>query len=179
MNQKTTSQPDDLDTRSTKAAEATVYSLNNPYLNEQQKLQVEMWYQLPFELSTLAFLVSCVLYVLQDLSWLHLLAIPIGTDLISGIYLWFFYNRKVVLLAYATLANKMFQWIAVLAVVAFLVWTGEYLLAAAVVGVKIGFSLLFGAHMILFGVQAQQKYRMHPKYAFFKKYYGITFPFEI
>ncbi len=179
MNQKPTSPPGDLEIRAAKTAESTVYSLNNPYLTELQKIQVEMWYQLPFELSTLAFLTATVFYSLQKLSWYYLFTFPIGIDLISGIYLWYLYNQTVVLFTYATLANKVFQWIAALAVSAYLVWRGEYLLATAAVGVKVGLNLFFGAHTILFGMQAQRNYRMHPKYAFFKKYHGITFPFEI
>jgi hypothetical protein len=159
------------------AAEASVYSLDNPYLEQREKLEVEMWFQLPGNCLTYAFLAVAVWSIRQPMSWWSLIGIPIGVNLAAGLVNWYVYSRGPVFRLYLTVFHNWVRWLATLATAGALVYNGLYLLAALAV---LGHAVLFPvieAHMLLYAVLAK-KYRMHPKYAFFKRQYGRSFPFE-
>jgi len=42
-------------------AEATLYSLNNPYLSQEDKMEVELWFQFPGNVSLVTML-ACLVY---------------------------------------------------------------------------------------------------------------------
>jgi tetratricopeptide (TPR) repeat protein len=68
-----------------KIVEAQIYSLNNPYLSPEEKLEVARWYSLPTELMTYTFLATAIYTTNQPLSWFYLLGIPLAVNLVSGL----------------------------------------------------------------------------------------------
>ena len=112
-----------------KAAEAKVYSLNNTYLTEVEKVEVEEWYQLPGQCLTLAFLVVALWSVQEPASWWQLIGIPISVNLIAGRINWFAYSRTVVSALSRTVLQNGVMWLFTLAAAGILVYNGSYLLA--------------------------------------------------
>jgi hypothetical protein len=159
------------------AAEAKVYSLDNPYLHQGEKLEVEMWFQLPGNCLTYAFLFVALWSIRQPVSWLALIGIPIGVNIVTGLVNWYLYKRALVFGLYLTIFHSWALWLVTLATASVLAYNGLYLLAGlAVLGQAVLFPVL-EVHMLLYAFLAQ-RYGMHAKYAFFKKYYGHSFPFE-
>ena len=157
-------------------AEANVYSLDNPYLNQGEKLEVEPWFQLPGNCLTYAFFAVALWSVHQPMSWWALIGIPIGVNLATGLVNWYVYSRGLVFHLYLTVFHNWVLWLATLATACALVYYRLYLLAALAV---LGHAVLFPVievHMFLYAALAN-KYRMHPKYAFFKRQYERSFPF--
>jgi hypothetical protein len=163
---------------SARFAEARVYTLNNPYLTSAEKTEVELWFQLPIHFALLTFLFCAVFSVYRPLNWLSLIGIPLAVDFVSGALLWLFYRRKVILGVYAVLTHNWILWFATLSAAIWLLISGHYLLASATILAKLIFGALLGLpHMLLYSALSR-RYRMAAKYAFFKRFYGHTFPFE-
>jgi hypothetical protein len=167
----------DIRRESARLAEASVYSMNNNYLDPQEKTEVELWFQLPIHLARLAFLTCAVYSIYRPLPWFILVGVPIGVDLFAGAILWAVYHPKVVFAFYIVFAHNWTLWILTLVAAVWLALSHNYLLAAFVFLAKLVFSVVFGWHMLLYSMLSH-RYAMHPKYVFFKKFYGRTFPFE-
>lgn len=127
------------------------------------------------ELSHVCFSRCCS--IREPLSWWCIIGIPIAINLTTGLVNWYLYNRAVVFRLYLTVFHNWTLWLIVLVTAGVLVYNGLYALAALAI---LGHAVLFPVlefHMFLYSSLAR-KYRMHPKYAFFKRQYGRSFPFE-
>lgn len=157
--------------------EANVYSLDNPYLNKEEKLEVEMWYQLPGNIMIYTFFLVAISSVFSPLSWEYIIGIPIGANVIIGVMNWFFYNERIIYTLYLTVLHSWISYLAGFGTAAFLFLNGSYILAIISLLAPFGIFAFAEPHLLFYGILAR-KYRMHPKYVFFKKKYNYTFPFE-
>jgi hypothetical protein len=157
--------------------EANIYSLNNRYLSEAEKLETEIWYQSPGDVMLYAFAILSVLSIRYPIHWPVLIGVPVLINLLMGTINWFFYSRRVLWLLYLTILHNLVQWLLLLAAAGFLLYTGHFWLAGAILLWKIGILIIFELHMILFTFLTKS-YGMHPKYAFHKRQYGRRYPFE-
>lgn len=158
-------------------AEAQIYSLNNPYLSAEEKLEVAMWYSLPGNLMIYAFLITAIYSTIYPLNWFYLLGIPLAVNLVSGLINWLVYSKALMNVLYMTILSRLIILILKIAGIVFLVSKGAYILAIAVLLSVFGLSTLFELHIILYSYLSK-KYKMNPLYAFFKRFYNFRFPFE-
>lgn len=167
----------DITQRAAGYAEANVYALDNPYLNKEEKLEVEMWYQLPGNIMIYTFFLVAISSVFSPLSWEYIIGIPIGANVIIGVMNWFFYNKRIIYALYLTVLHSWISYLAGFGTAAFLFLNGSYILAIISLLAPFGIFAFAEPHLLFYGMFAR-KYKMHPKYAFFKKIYNHTFPFE-
>jgi len=158
-------------------AEANVYALDNPYLNREEKQEVEMWYQLPGNVMILTFFIVAILSVFYHFSWKLVIGIPIGINILIGIINWFFYKKRLVYSLYLTVLHSWILYLAGFSTAVFLFFKGSYIFAIIVLLAPFGIFAFAEPHLFFYSILAR-KYRIHPKYAFFKKEYNYTFPFE-
>jgi hypothetical protein len=168
---------DDIRRLAAKHAERSVYSLQNPYLDAGQKLEVELWFQFPGDCMKTTFIAFALATIFVPITWPSLVVWPLLINIGVGLANWFAYKRRFLYLVYLTVFHNLVQWIVTLSALGVLLYSQRYLLACIVLAWELGILALFEVHMVLYSLLAG-KYGMHPKYAFFKKYYGYTFPFE-
>lgn len=157
--------------------EANVYSLNNRYLSEGEKLETEIWYQSPGDFMLYTFAGLSLLSVWRSVHWSVLIGVPVIVNLLVGLMNWFIYPRRLLWGLYLTVFHNLVQWIVLLSVAGYLLYEGHYWLAAVVFLWKVGILSIFELHMIMFAFLSRP-YGMHPKYAFYKRQYGRSYPFE-
>lgn len=158
-------------------AEANIYSFNNPYLDPAEKLEVELWYQLPGNIMLWVFAITAIYSVYNPLPWSEIIGIPLLANVVVGIWNWYFYKKDFVYKLYLTILHSWVLYLLGFGTAAFLFYKGA--IALAIISLIAPFGLLAFAelHLYFYPILAE-KYRMHPKYAFFKKEYGRTFPFD-
>jgi len=157
--------------------ERNTYKLNNPYLNNDEKIIVESWFQLPGNVMFYTFLLLAIYHLYNSMSLIYLFGIPVFVNLLVGWINWYVYNRQLATKLALSLFHPVITGILGVVVGVFLYLRGEPLLALITAFTGI-FSFLFPElHIMLYSVLAQ-KYGMHPKYVFAKKQFGITFPFN-
>lgn len=159
-------------------AEATVYTLENIYLSQEEKTEVEHWFQLAGNVMLYSFEIAAIWsVVVEPLPWSKIIGIPLAVNLIIGLLNWHFYNKNFVFKLYLTIFHGWILYLAGFGAAAFLFYNGA--IALAIISLVAPFGLLAFAepHLIFYSILAK-KYRMHPKYAFFKRFYGHEFPFE-
>jgi len=160
-----------------KNTEANVYNLNNSYLTSDEKIDVESWFQLPGNVMTYIFYIVAIWSTYESLSWLWIIGIPIILNIIIGIFNWYLYNRKIIRILGLTLFHPYV--VGFLGIIAgiFLFLKSQILLAVVSVFAGIFSFFFLEVHILLYSLLAG-KYHMHPKYVFFKRFYGRKFPFE-
>jgi hypothetical protein len=159
-------------------AEATVYTLGNTYLCKEDKREVEFWYQLPGHIMLYSFVIAAIWSVaVGPLSWSKIICIPLAVNIIVGLLNWRFYNRAFLYKLYLTILHSWVLYLVGFGTAAFLFFKGA--IALAIISLVAPFGLLAFAepHILIYAALAK-KYRMHPKYAFFKRFYRYEFPFE-
>lgn len=176
-NQTTEEIRDEITRKAAAYAEANVYSLNNPYLTPDEKQEVEMWYQLPGNVMALTFFITAILSVFYSFSWKFVIGIPISINVLIGIINWFFYKKQLVYSLYLTVLHSWILYLAGFGTSAFLFFKGSYIFAIIALLAPFGIFAFAELHLFFYSVFAR-KYRMHPKYVFFKREYNYTFPFE-
>lgn len=160
-----------------KNATAQIYSLNNTYLSEEEKLEVAMWYSLPGNLLIYTFLATAIYSTIYPLNWFYLFAIPLTVNLISGLINWFFYSRALMNALYMTVLHSLIMLIFRVAGMIFLILNGSYVLGIVIFLSLFGLLTPFELHIVLYSYLSGS-YNMSPQYAFFKRFYGFKFPFE-
>ncbi|MCX5961579.1 MAG: tetratricopeptide repeat protein [Cyanobacteria bacterium] len=158
-------------------AEAQIYSLNNPYLSAEEKLEVAMWYSLPGNLMIYAFFATAIYSTIHPLNWFYLLGIPLAVNLVSGLINWFVYSKALMNILYMIILHGLIMLILIIAGIVFLASKGAYILAIIVLLSFFGLLTPFELHIILYA-DLSKKYNMNPQYAFFKRFYNFRFPFE-
>ena len=158
-------------------AEAMVYSLNNSYLNSAEKQEVELWYQLPGNVMLWAFVITAIYSVYNRLPWSEIIGIPLLANVVVGVWNWYFYKKNFVYKLYLAVLHSWVLYLIGFDAAVFLFLKGSVALAIISVIAPFGLLAIVEPSIYLYFILAQ-KYRMHPKFAFFKKEYGRTFPFE-
>ena len=163
-------------------AEALAYQMNNPYLTTTQKIEVEFWFQFPGEISFLVMLGTLIYSAFAPLSWYYIIGIPLCTNAVVGVLSWLFYSKSLLHALNVTLCHNFVAWILTVITVILLCIQGAYWKAAFAVALRVpvldvGIGMLFEPHLLLYSIFSA-KYNMAAKYAFFKKQYGMRFPFE-
>lgn len=167
----------DIERVASNRANATVYSLNNLYLTPQEKQEVELWYQLPGNVMLYAFVITAIYSVFNPLPWKEIIGIPLVANIIVGFLNWYFYNKKFVYKLYLTVLHSWVLYLVGVGAAILLFFKGAIILAIISLIAPFGLLALVEPSIYLYTIFAQ-KYHMHPKYVFFKREYGHTFPFE-
>jgi hypothetical protein len=156
---------------------ANVYTLNNLYLTPAEKGDVEMWYQLPGDIMFITFVLTAIYSTYNPLPWSEIIGIPLVVNVLVGIWCWCFYSKKVVMCLYLTILNGWISYIIGIVAAIFFFTQGAIIFATISLIMPFGLLVFMEPHIYFYSILAQ-KYRMHPKYVFFKKEYGYKFPFE-
>lgn len=163
--------------KATNYADANVYSLNNTYLSPAEKQEVELWFQLPGNVMLYAFIITAVYSIYYPLSWSKIIGISLVVNIIIGILNWYFYNKKFIYNLYLTILHSWILYLVGIGAAIFLFFKGEIILAIISLVAPFGLLAFAEPHLFFYSLLAK-KYKMHPKFAFFKKEYGHKFPFE-
>lgn len=158
-------------------AEANVYSLNNNYVDYDDKQKLEMWFQLPGNIMVLTFWILTILYVFEQFHWFYFFIIPMTINIIVGLINWVKYFEKFINVLYLTILHSIMLTAIAIGISIYLFISGYIILGILVILSRFGVFTLLEFHMFLYS-GLSRKYRMHPKYVFLKKYYGYEFPFE-
>jgi len=158
-------------------ANAVVYSLNNLYLDQNEKQEVEMWYQLPGHVMLYAFVIAAIYSLYNPLPWSAIIGIPLVANVLAGTLNWYFYSKKLVYNLYLTLLHSLVLYAVGIGAAIFLFINGAILFGIISLVAPFGLLVFVWPHLYFYSILAR-KHRMHPKYAFFKKEYGHQFPFE-
>jgi hypothetical protein len=168
----------DIERRACNYANANVYSLNNTYLNPAEKQEVELWFQLPGNVMLYAFVITAIWsVVVEPLSWSKIIGIPLAINVIVGLLNWYFYKKNLVYKLYLTFLHSWVLYLVGFGAAAFLFYKGAVALAIISLVAPFGLLAIVEPSIYFYSILAK-KYRMHPKFAFFKKEYSRTFPFE-
>ena len=153
-------------------AEATVYSMTNPYLTAHEKARVEAIYQFPFGIFTYVF--AHYALVGHQTFW-----VSYGAATFAGIVAWLFCQSmprtKLIWWAGFVLAG----WggtIIQLAIAIYALFQRRWGVAAFVGLEAFGIMTMFMAPMWAWTIFNGR--RMNPKYVIAKKLFGTVFPFE-
>ncbi|MBI2674697.1 MAG: hypothetical protein HYX22_03110 [Candidatus Yanofskybacteria bacterium] len=159
-------------------ANANVYSLNNSYLTAEEKQEVELWFQLPGNVMLYAFVITAIWsVVVVPLSWNLIIGIPLGVNVAIGLLNWYFYKKNLVYILYLTVLHSWTLYLVGFGTAVFLFFKGVIVLATISLVAPFGLLAIVEPSIYFYSILAK-KYRMHPKFAFFKKEYKHTFPFE-
>lgn len=162
---------------STRYATAHSYRLDNPYLTQQQKKQVELWFQFP---ETIMFVALCICMLYSMVHPLHLkwiIGIPLMVDLIFGLINWAIHIRKVYTAFFLSIGHNFVLWGLTLVTAGILIYHGQYIYAVIVLILKLGLILFISPSLYVYTLLSM-KYKMHAKWVFFKRFYKLEFPFE-
>jgi hypothetical protein len=168
---------DYIDKESERFAIAHAYRLDNPFLTQSEKIEVELWFQFPETIMFIS-LCACMLYsVYNPISIKLIIGIPMALDLVVGLINWTFYFKKFLRKVYLTIGHNFVLWALTLVIMGILLYHGLYAYSAIVLVSKLGLLNLISPSMYTY-TTLSKKYNMHAKWAFFKRFYGHKFPFE-
>lgn len=157
--------------------EGDVYQLENTYLTQDEKVDVEIWFQWPGVIMEYAFWAMAILSISYSFPMWYVVTIPIVINLIVGVINWNVYNMKILRPLGLSLFHNYVTALIGVGVAIYLFTNGAWFLAGVSAFIGIFSFLFFELHIILYSFLAQ-KYKMHPKYVFAKKRFGRSFPFE-
>lgn len=163
--------------RAHREAERRVYTLDNKYLSQEDKVEVETWFQLPGEAMLLTFLGFAAWSAFHPIPLLWLIGAPLLVNIVLAAVEWWWYPRTFVLTV-GMLCSPPVMWLVTIVGVATLALRGRYMFAAIGMLGQVGLLAVIEPHMYLFSVLADSRYNMHPKYAYFRRFYGRCFPFD-
>jgi hypothetical protein len=163
--------------KATRFAEANTYLLDNSYLNQGQKMEVELWFQFPWIASYTTFCACLIYHSFYSLPVKVIIGLPLAVDILVGIVNWHSYSPRLNKAFFLSIGHNFFQWFISLSTIGVLIYHEYYWWAVIVLIGKLGLIALFSPSIFLYPRFAR-KYKMHPKYAFFKKYHDEIFPFE-
>jgi len=142
------------------------------------KIAVEAWYQAPGDFMVYAFWVLLIYSLYNPMPWYWILGIPTIFSMVLALIFWNFYNRSFFNALKLTIFHNWTTGVLGVLIGVLMVYHGYWVWAIVSVIVGIfGFTILDWWIMV-YTIMAKSQYNMHTKYAFFKKWYGCTFPFE-
>jgi hypothetical protein len=170
--------------------EANSYQLNNSYLTQKQKVEIELIYQMPLGLGESVFIFYLILLGASNFDMVktaYLYAAPVA--FILGLLSWKSLTnqslRKIVF-GLGVLGTAWGHRIISIILAVFAYYTGHMYLAIYAIISAIGISGLIGSllnpamYVYLIGgtMETSKDSRMHFKYVMAKKMWGTKFPFE-
>ncbi len=158
-------------------ATANFYRLDNQYLNQNEKLEVELWFQFPGTILLISFCICMIYNAFYPISIKFIMLIPLSLDFIFGLLNWFLNLRKILKLFFLTIGHNLILWALTVVTCTILIYYRLYIYSAAVFFAKVGLFTMISPSMWGYTLLAK-KYKMHAKWVFFKKFYGYQFPFE-
>jgi hypothetical protein len=162
---------------STRYATAKVYQLDNPYLIESEKIEVELWFQFPGNVLFVALCGTMIYSTFNQLSLKLVIGIPLLIELLVGVLNWRFYLKKTIKTCFFIFGNHIVQWGLTISTIAILTYHGHYWYSAIILAGKFGILIIISPCMWTYTFLSS-KYKMHAKWVFFKRFYGYEFPFE-
>lgn len=159
-------------------ADASVYTIGNAFTTTEEKIEIERWYQLPMDIGGYSFLVGLFYYANGEISGLQLFLAANLVGIVAAMFCWFAYSRVLVAALFALLGSSRVSWAVHLGVAAWFFfhshpWLGGFAIANQFTG-----GMAFSVGAMFFYQLVTRRYRIHPKYAFLKHFYGKTYPFE-
>jgi hypothetical protein len=152
--------------------EATHYSLENPYLMREEKAYVEAWFQTPVGSFNVAALLLLALRPELHLWQIYVWA---GTLSVVAALILRFYSPPQLLVVLGALFAGKFESAWSVAFAAYFIYSGKWLLGLFAVACAIGLTAVLCPGLWLNSVMSRG---MNSKYAFAKRMFGITYPFE-
>jgi hypothetical protein len=168
---------DYIEMESERYATAHFYQLDNNYLTNEEKLIVELWYQFPIIIMYISLCI-CMLYsTVNFMSLTLIIVIPIVLNLIVGLINWYIDLSDIYIKFFHTIGHNFVLWLLTFATVGMLIFQGLYIYAALIFLSKIGLIAIFSPSIYMYSILSR-KYKMHPKWVFFKRFDFMDFPFE-
>ena len=158
--------------------ERNVYSMNNPHTTEDEKVEIEVWYQLPIDLSGIAYIISCLFWARGDINGYQAYAISFSTGILTAVVVWFIYVKRIVFGLEMLINFPVVSWLIHLGFALWLYFTGSWMQAIFITFNRLLLLIPVGFGAVLSNQILTLKYKMHPKYAFLKHVYGKTYSFE-
>jgi len=160
-----------------KHAESSLYTMTNPYTTTEEKIEIEAWYQLPVELAGHAFLFTTVAWAFGILGGWAAYGIAVLVGIISAIVIWLAYSRSIIPV-FLIIRLPYVGWLIHLGISIWLAASGHWLPAIFLFLNRLLFFLPVGFPVAFVNQVLTFKYKIHPKYAFLKRFYGKEYPFE-
>lgn len=157
--------------------ESKIYDLNNSFLSQDEKVQVESWFQLPGNIMEYVFWTMSILSIFYPISLFYIFGISIIFNIVVGLVNWHFYNRKLVTTLGLSIFHPYVETVVGIVVAIFLFIKGSLLLAGLSIFVGIFGFLFLELHILLYSILAR-RYKIHPKYVFAEKYLSHKFSSE-
>lgn len=174
----TPDRPDDVRARihreAARYAEAMVYSMNNPYLTRHQKALVEAWYQFPIGL--FGYLLLGYLAIKSPEAYLSAFLIAYGIAAAVSLLNWIVSLPTPILVTLGLLFAGWIETAISLVFMLFFLYHGAWVPAGLAVASACGVLSIVSPTVHLYAMLSRG--RMHFKYRFAKRRFGITFPFE-
>lgn len=177
MNNKESQNHHNITLEGIRYSEAHTYLMNNAHLNNSEKLEVELWYQFPLKLGYTILCFSLIYSSVEQISIRNIIVPSLVVNVAIGLLNWYNYRPTLNKIFFYSIGHNYLQRIILIVTISFLIYSANYYWIIVVVLGKIGFLYMFYPSMILYSLLAR-KYRLHPKYAFFKRNYGKIFSFE-
>lgn len=162
---------------STRFATANSYRLDNVYLTQLQKKQVELWFQFPGTVMFISLSVLMLYSTYNPLSLKWIIGIPLLIDFTVGLINWSVNIKRVYTIFFLTIGHSFILWGLTLTTIGILVYHGLYFYSGIVLVGKLGLVTLISPSMYVYTILSR-KYKMHAKWVYFKRFYGLEFPFE-
>jgi hypothetical protein len=163
----------DIRRKASNQAEASVYSLNNPYLTKTQKFWVECWYQLPIAVFQITLFSLLILTFKSEWKMNEAVVASYAIGTAASLINWAAPLKPIL-----AIGSIFLGWMGTLIDLGFagyFVYEKQWWFAGLAVAASIGLLSIISPSMILYTVLSQ---RMHPKYEFAKRHFGVRFPFE-
>jgi hypothetical protein len=157
--------------------EASVYSLDNPYMTTPQKAVVEAVVQTP--IGAFSYTLLGYLAFVQPPNYMKAFLLAALVNVVVGLGLWFAARPRLAQLGLLLPVGFLFAGRA--SSVINLLFAGYLGYHRDWIGVAIGVVSAFGLSSLITPstyLYSAFSHRMHPKYLLGKKIFGLTFPFE-
>lgn len=172
--------PDEISLKAMAMTEATVYSLNNPYMTRLEKAQVEAVYQIPYGVMDYTIIYFLLIYHFPPGQFPFGTAFIIGTMVSAGAWGICLHIPPKLALALSFVLCGNVRTLVCVAAAAICAWSGRYggavYLGLAAFGITCPIQLPMWLWM--WGWIWSPYQSMHFKYKIAKRLFGITFPFE-
>lgn len=158
-------------------ANANIYLLNNDYLTDEEKLEVELWFQFPDTIMFISLCICMTYSIHSQVQVKYIIVIPLILDFLAGVFTWFFKLKRFIKIFFLTIGHNFLLWAMALFSGVLLIINGFYLFAFIAIVSRLGL-LIFISPSLFFRKILSIKYKMNAKYAYFKRFYDFSFPFE-
>ncbi len=143
---------DYIDKESERFATANTYLLDNPFLTQSEKMEVELWFQFPETIMFIS-LCACMLYSVYNPIFIKLIiGIPMLLDLVVGLINWNFYFKKILKIFFLTIGHNYVLWALTLVTLGVLLYNGLYVFSAIVLLSKLGLLSLISPSMYTYTI---------------------------